>query len=174
MSTVFLDLERLNRITLQHGSHNGTDVEGGCCGMEAVAVAAGKPKTDHPGIGSPVCELLTIRVNDLFGPGPAADTRRTAALRPLLPLLLVTFDAPEHLEQRRVFYVLNWTVSTMLPVVLDAGDQGEQATVLRELQPLTDADTVESARKAIRPAFSATRSISPSGVRTLRASTVQP
>ena len=124
-------------ITLYKGRHSpGNQM----CLLEAVAVLAGEPWTDHPGCVSPCLATFLRAWND------GMDDADRQQLRPLIPLLIGT-AAPRALELGRAWLASHWLLRVALPTWL--GDSKisllSYSEALRQA-PATTADDWNAAR----------------------------
>jgi len=132
-----LDLDALH---LEHGSHQ--DPDDGLCMMEAASLFAGEPHTDHPRCVSPLLANVGIRLNDL-----ATDTQRQD-LKRFIPLVVGT--AGDGQDDARRWLAVDRSVRYLLPKYLDLLDRHGQASILRGLPRITDADTYRPHAKRLR------------------------
>ena len=128
-----LDLDTLH---LNSGGH-GNPAEGTCV-MEAVAMLAGEPFSDHPACASPVIGAFLRSWNDALDD----DTRQT--LKRYIPRLVGSKGTPEQ-EERRSWMALDWLVRVQAPAWLRLAGLNAQADILANLTEVT-ADTCPSIR----------------------------
>jgi hypothetical protein len=104
---------------LEKGKHS--DPSDGMCLLEAVALMAGEPFTDHPACVSPVLAEFGRTLNDAL-----PDDQRQL-LAPLIPLLVGTVDAEA--DERDGLRCAHWLVAHWLPAWLDlaSGLEGHAA-----------------------------------------------
>jgi len=132
-----LDLDALH---LESGSHLEGSVH--VCMMEAAALFAGEPHTDHPCCVSPLLANVGIRLNDR-----ATDTQRQD-LKRFIPLVVGT--AGDGQDDARRWLAVDRSVRFLLPKYLGLLDRHEQAATLRALPRITDADTYRPHTKRLR------------------------
>jgi len=123
-----LDLDALH---LERGSHQ--DPDSGLCMMEAASLFAGEKHTDHPDCVSPLLANVGIRLNDR-----ATDTQRQG-LKRFIPLVVGT--AGDGNDDARRWLAVDRSVRFLLPKYLDLLARHGQASILRALPPIIDADT---------------------------------
>lgn len=98
-----------DRVRLYPGRHTGQS--GQLCLLEAAAVLAGEPLTDHPRCVSPIVRTLGIRLNDL------ATHRQRQTLTRFLPNLVGT--AGDGKEDARRWVALDFSLRTVWPRWVD-------------------------------------------------------
>ncbi len=141
-----LPLIGLDGIILKAGGHAAR--EQAVCAMEAVAWLAGEPHSDHPSCACPVIGALMRSWNDAI----TTDEKRTALLKPLLPLLLNSKSTPE-VELRRSYLAFDWLARVQAPAWLDLSPTLKpHADTLRALAPLADKASVQAADKPLAAA----------------------
>ncbi len=141
MSTMTNTPARLDRVRLHPGTH--TAASGQLCLLEAAAVLAGEPLTDHPRSVSPIVSTLGIRLNDL------GTHRQRQTLTRFLPHLVGTADDGK--EDARRWVALDHSVRTVWPRWVDRIGMGEEAAVLRGLAPITGEPAYSAARPLVAP-----------------------
>ena len=127
----------LEDITLDVGAH-GDMFRGKACIMEAAALLAGKPKTDHPPCVSPTIGAFLRPMND--GPFKA----HLDLLKPYAPRLLNTV-ADAQIEQQRAWLLQDYATRVFAPLAFDAAELTEEAAKLRALAPVVDEATAKVA-----------------------------
>ena len=132
-----LDLDALH---LESGSHR--DPDSGVCFLEAVALFAGEKHTEHPKCVSPLLANVGIRINDR-----ATDTQRQD-LKRFIPLVVGT--AGDGKDDARRWLAVDRSVRFLLPKYLDLLYRHGQASILRGLPQITDADTYRPHAKRLR------------------------
>jgi len=130
-----------DRVRLHPGRHTGQS--GQLCLLEAAAVLAGEPLTDHPRSVSPIVCTLGIRLNDL------ATHRQRQTLTRFLPHLVVT--AGDGKEDARRWVALDHSVRTAWPRWVDRLGMREEAAVLRGLAPITGEPAYCADRPLVAP-----------------------
>lgn len=121
-------------VRLYPGAHTGQS--GQLCLLEAAAVLAGEPLTDHPRRVSPiVCTLATHR------------QRQT--LTRFLPHLVVT--AGDGKENARRWVALDFSVRTVWPRWVNRLGMREEAAALWGLAPITGEPAYRAARPLVAP-----------------------
>ena len=128
-------------VRLYPGTHTGQS--GQLCLLEAAAVLAGEPLTDHPRSVSPIVCTLGIRLNDL------ATHRQRQTLTRFLPNLGGT--AGDGKEDHRRWVALDFSVRTVWPRWVDRLGMGEEAAALRGLAPITGEPAYCAARPLVAP-----------------------
>jgi hypothetical protein len=128
-------------VRLHPGRH--TAASGQLCLLEAAAVLAGEPLTDHPRRVSPIVSTLGIRLNDL------ATHRQRQTLTRFLPDLVGTADDGK--EDARRWVALDFSVRTVWPRCVDRFGMREEAAVLRGLAPITGEPAYSAARPLVAP-----------------------
>ncbi len=128
-------------VRLYPGTHTGQS--GQLCLLEAAAVLAGEPLTDHPRSVSPIVCTLGIRLNDL------ATHRQRQTLTRFLPNLVGT--AGDGKEDHRRWVALDFSVRTVWPRWVDRLGMGEEAAALRGLAPITGEPAYCAARPLVAP-----------------------
>jgi len=128
-------------VRLYPGKHNGQS--GQLCLLEAAAVLAGEPLTDHPRSVSPVVCTLGIRLNDL------GTHRQRQTLTRFLPDLVGT--AGDGKEDARMWVALDHSVRTVWPRWVDRFGMGEEAAALWGLAPITGEPAYSAARPLVAP-----------------------
>lgn len=141
MSTTTNIPARLDQVRLHPGKH--TVESGQFCLLEAAAVLAGEPLTDHPRCVSPIVCTLGIRLNDL------ATHRQRQTLTRFLPDLVGTADDGK--EEARRWVALDFSVRTVWPRWVDRFGMREEAAVLRGLAPITGEPAYSAARPLVAP-----------------------
>jgi len=121
-------------VRLHPGRH--TDQSGQLCLLEAAAVLAGEPLTDHPRCVSPIVCTLGIRLNDL------ATHRQRQTLTRFLPNLVGT--AADGKEDARRWVALDFSVRTVWPRWVDR-------LGMRGLAPITGEPAYSAARPLVAP-----------------------
>jgi hypothetical protein len=132
----------LATVTLARGSH--TDPGGDLCLLEATALFAGEPLTDHPRCVSPILTGFGISLNDQWG-----DAQRQKLLR-FVPLLPGT--AGDGQDGARSYLALDWLIRTHAPAWLDLAGLTAQAAELRSQPPIADLAAAHAAAPAVRRA----------------------
>lgn len=130
----------LDTVTLGHGLHRNR--KDGLCVMELVAWIADEPHSDRPECACPVIAGLMIRLNDSW----------TDADRQLLKpyaLKVVGTRSTREVETRRRWVMVDWSIRTFLPAMLDLAGLDEHATVLRALGEIRDAATASASRELV-------------------------
>ena len=135
-------LEKLNDITLSHGSHKSPDE--GMCVMEAAAWIAGEDWTDHPACVSPMLAALCRLLNDVW------DDEGRQRLKPFVARAVGT--AGDGQDEARPYMALDWLVRTHTPTWLDLAGLREEATELREHRRIVDQETAAAAWGSIETA----------------------
>ncbi len=140
-------LAQLAELPIHRSSHS--TFESGHCAMELVAWLANEPHSDRPSCACPVISRFVVNWND----GIKIDEERTAALRPLLPIIVGTRSTKD-VERRRGWLCADWAVRDSAPAWLEwAASFG--AEVSRALAERTkSARTREKALAAV-PKFEA-------------------
>ncbi|HYJ22539.1 MAG TPA: hypothetical protein VEW07_11005, partial [Solirubrobacterales bacterium] len=122
-------VKELPKLRLDNGGHSS--FEDGHCAMELVSYLAAEPFSAHPKCASRVLTSFLIRLND----GLPEDARQK--LKPYLPKVIGTADDGQ--DEARAWLAADWTVRVALPTWLELNGTNEAATMLRELDPITDA-----------------------------------
>jgi len=130
-----------DQVRLHPGTHTGQS--GQLCLLEAAAVLAGEPLTDHPRCVSPIVRTLGIRLNDL------ATHRQRQTLTRFLPHLVVT--AGDGKEDSRRWVALDFSLRTVWPRWVDRLGMQEEAAALRGLAPITGEPAYCAARPLVAP-----------------------
>ena len=141
MSTTTNTPARLDQVRLHPGKH--TVESGQLCLLEAAAVLAGEPLTDHPQSVSPIVCTLGIRLNDL------ATHRQRQKLTRFLPNLVST--AGDGKEEHRRWVALDHSVRTVWPRWVDRIGMREEAAALSGLPPITGEPAYCAARPLVAP-----------------------
>jgi len=128
-------------VRLYPGKHNGQS--GQLCLLEAAAVLAGEPLTDHPRSVSPIVCTLGIRLNDL-----ATHSHRQTLTR-FLPNLVGT--AGDGKEDARRWVALDFSLRTVWPRWVDRLGMREEAAALWGLAPITGEPAYCVARPLVAP-----------------------
>ena len=128
-------------VRLYPGTH--TAASGQLCLLEAAAVLAGEPLTDHPRCVSPIVCVVGIRLNDL------ATHRQRQTLTRFLSNLVGT--AGDGKEEHRRWMALDHSVRTVWPRWVDRLGMGEEAAALRGLAPITGEPVYCAARPLVAP-----------------------
>jgi len=131
----------LDQVRLHPGQHTGQS--GQLCLLEAAAVLAGEPLTDHPRCVSPIVRTLGIRLNDL------ATHRQRQTLTRFLPHLVVT--AGDGKEDARRWVALDFSLRTVWPRWVDRLGMREEAAALWGLAPITGEPAYSAARTLVAP-----------------------
>ena len=126
---------------LSRGCHD--TFTAGTCLLEAVAHLAGEDHTDRPECVCPVLAAFGRGLNDVM----PDDATRNKYLGPLVERLLNTRSTPE-VELRRAFVLADFAVREAAPTALEAAGLHAEALSLRQLTPITSAETAEVAVKA--------------------------
>jgi len=111
--------------------------------LEAAAVLAGEPLTDHPRRVSPIVSTLGIRLNDL------ATHRQRQTLTRFLPDLVGTADDGK--EDARMWVALDFSLRTVWPRWVDRLGMREEAAALSGLPPITGEPAYCAARPLVAP-----------------------
>ena len=135
-------LEKLNDITLTHGSHKSPD--DGMCVMEAAAWIAGEEWTDHPACVSPILAAFCRRLNDAW------DDEGRQRLKPFAARAVGT--AGDGQDEARSYMALDWLVRTYTPAWLDLAGLREEATELRGHRRIADQTAATAAHESIKAA----------------------
>jgi len=130
-----------DQVRLYPGRHTGQS--GQLCLLEAAAVLAGEPLTDHPRCVSPIVCTLGIRLNDL------GTHRQRQTLTRFLPNLVGTADDGK--EDARRWVALDFSLRTAWPRWVDRLGMREEAAALRGLPPITGEPAYSTARPLIAP-----------------------
>jgi len=130
-----------DRVRLYPGRHTGQS--GQLCLLEAAAVLAGEPLTDHPRCVSPIVCTLGIRLNDL------GTHRQRQPLTRFLPNLVGT--AGDGKEDARRWVALDFSLRTVWPRWVDRLGMREEAAALRGLAPITGEPAYCAARPLVAP-----------------------
>ena len=136
------------KFTLSNGKHE--KIEDGVCLLEAVSWFSGGAFTDRPSCVGDVLAAYVRNINDFM----KDNATRNKYLIPLIPLLIGT-NGTKALEQRRLFTIVDFTVQTLLPMVLNEINHSEYAENLRRLEPITDKSSAYTATDAARAAYGA-------------------
>jgi len=128
-------------VRLYPGRH--TVSSGQLCLLEAAAVLAGEPLTDHPRSVSPVVCTLGIRLNDL------GTHRQRQTLTRFLPHLVGT--AGDGKEDARRWVALDFSLRTVWPRWVDRLGMQEEAAALRGVAPITGETAYSAARPLVAP-----------------------
>jgi len=128
-------------VRLHPGRHTGQS--GQLCLLEAAAVLAGEPLTDHPVCVSPIVCTLGIRLNDL------GTHRQRQTLTRFLPHLVVT--AGDGKEDARRWVALDFSLRTVWPRWVDRLGMREEAAALWGLAPITGEPAYCAARPLVAP-----------------------
>ena len=148
--------------------HHETCDDGGCVN-DWVSYCCELPEiTDHPPCESPVCAEFAIVINDAM----PTDEMRTRLLGPLIEILATTVITPE-LEQNRAYYFADRAVRLFAPIALDACGLPDQASKLRALPAVVDADSADSAAWAAWASSAARASSASSAARASSADSVE-
>lgn len=137
--TAPLDLDTL---ILTQGSHDDSD--GGLCLLEAVALFANEPHSDHPACASRVLTAFGISLNDRW------DDAARQKLVPIIPLIIGTRDDGQ--DEARGYMALDWLIRTYTPAWLDLAGLTAEATALRDLRRIVDLTAAQSAGPVVRSA----------------------
>lgn len=124
MTTPTVDLDT---ITLKAGAHS--NAQAGMCLLEAVSFIAGEPFSDHPLCVDPVIAAYGRRLNDRM---PDADRQR---LVPFIPTIMGT--AGDGKTEARRNMLVDFALRVATPRWLDAAGRADDATRLRQLEPIT-------------------------------------
>ena len=138
----------IEEITLSYGPHNNP--EDGMCLLEAASYLSNEPFSYRPKCVSPVVAAFGIRINDKISDNETRDKW----LKPLLPVLLNTVGSTA-LEQRRMFRCVDWAVREIAPFILGVVGRNDHAKTLRELSPIVDISTADTAHGATTAAAAA-------------------
>lgn len=114
--------------------------------------------TDEMECACPVLRRLAIRLNDTEW--WKSNEERTEVLRPIIPLLLDSRGSRD-LTQKRAYFVADQAVRVLTPIRLEyiakhskservKTENAAGAKALRELAPITDAGTAQTAREVCR------------------------
>ena len=129
-----------NSIHLSIGSHESrcdTDGNATVCAMELVAWMGDEPHSDTPTCVSPEIAAYVRILNDAM-----SDSTRQR-LKPYLPRMMNTEGDGK--AQTRTFMLADAAVRTFAPIALDAAGLTGVADNLRNLPPITDAESAKSA-----------------------------
>ena len=130
----------LATITLKGGSH--AKAEDGVCLLEATALMAGEPLSDHPKCVSPVLGAFGRAWND----GMRSDAEREQ-LKQYIPLLIGT-AGDIAADERRSWLAIDWLVRVATPTWLRLAGLTDHADKLTALHPITNTTYAEMARDA--------------------------
>lgn len=140
----------LDRLVLDAGGHKR--MEDGCCFMEAASYMAGEPFSPAPQCVCPVIARFGRLVNDHISQA----SRRSALLRPLIPLVLDTKEGPcaESRRIRMLFDHYALVVPGILTQSLSAGND-RLVQSLKELPSfdLSDEATLNSQIRVYQQRF---------------------
>lgn len=125
---------------LEYGAHDTFDQ--GACLLEAVAYIAGEEHSDAPKCASQVLADFGRSLNDHLG-----DEDRQLLI-PLVPLLVGTASTYEH-DRRRARVLADAALRGVIPLALEVAGWTDQASVLRQLAPITDECTTALAGEAL-------------------------
>lgn len=118
-------------LRLSSGSHSNPD--DGMCLLEAVSYVAGEAFTDRPKCVSKVLGTFGRALNDALG------YSRRQELIPFISKLIGT--AGDGFDETRTYMALDWFIRTYTPTWLDLAGLSIEATALRSLPRIVDADT---------------------------------
>ena len=130
----------LDTLQLAKGGHD--DRDGDLCLLEAAAMMAGEPHSDHPVCVSPILGTFGRDLNDRLD-----DTKRQL-LKPLIPAMLGT--AGDGLDEVRGYLALDWLIRTYTPAWLDLAGLTAEAAELRALRRIVDLAAAEAAGPVVR------------------------
>ena len=159
MTLTAIQKKRLEKVKVLHGGAGKNGLADACV-MQAVDwVYRNKDHfTDAPDCTPPSLRRFAIRLNDARWP---FDEDRTAALRPLIPLL-VGADASPKAEQKRFHLFADFAVREAAPYWFDwlyertkKPVYRDHAAKMRSVAPIIDRDTAERARVVARAADAA-------------------
>lgn len=132
---------RSDQVRLHPGQH--TAESGQLCLLEAAAVLAGEPLTDHPRCVSPIVCTVGIRLNDL------GTHRQRQTLTRFLPNLVGT--AGDGKEDSRRWVALDFSLRTVWPRWVNRLGMREEAAALRGLPLITGEPAYCAARPLVAP-----------------------
>jgi hypothetical protein len=141
-------------VHLRKGTGQGANGTIDVCAVQAADwLSGGSGKTYSPSCVSAKIAAYVIRLNDslLF-----SDHRDL--LKPYCAKLVGTAGQSGEREVKRAYVLADYAVRVFAPIWLRADPKhrfDEQASALESLAPITDEDTCESARAAVRDAASA-------------------
>jgi hypothetical protein len=149
-------------ITLVSGTHSDIRKTGKGCINNVISMlwldSARKPGQrakaidDKPECVCPAVREYSIRLNDARWP---SDADRTAALMPLVPLMMETADER---RRQRLYYFADRAARVFAPLALRARGRRDLAARLRRLNPIVDEASARSAQAvcvAVRAAANA-------------------
>lgn len=147
-------LSEVMNVQLQNGGHQPSEKE--FCVMEAVAYVAGEPWSDEPKCVARPLSRFFVSLNDTL------DDETRQLLKPLIPRLVGTGNGLET-QVRWAFTLADFSTRFAAPMALERAAEGlraakvpgdhaekllEAARSLRALQPVVDAASADSARRA--------------------------
>lgn len=149
-----MDLSTVRFGTGAHGATTAPTGERDLCIMEAVALVAGEPWSDHPACASPVVSAFLRTWNDALR---EHDRDRLLPAAVWVPRL-VGSRGDEATEERRAYLALDWLVRVYTPAWLDlVPSLASHAAALRALPEIVDLTTAGLARDPVRAAEEAAR-----------------